>query len=74
MLVLILHSKLKGSISYWSHTKSSTHSIKIFVTNTIHKTLVRPHLGYRDIIYDHSDNACLAVTGTIKGTFFRKFE
>ena len=52
---------------------------------TIFKTFVRPHLDYGDIIYDQTYNlsfhrklesiqysACLAITGTIRGTSFEK--
>ena len=48
---------------------------------TIHKSLIRPHLDYGDIIYDQAYNtsfhqklellqynACLAITGAIRGT------
>lgn len=48
---------------------------------TIYKTHVRPHLDYRDIVYDHPGNfsfsekiksvqygACLAITGSFRGT------
>ena len=48
---------------------------------TIYKAFVRPHLGYGDILYDQvfncsfhdrlksvPNNACLAVTGAIRGT------
>ena len=48
---------------------------------TIYKSFIRPPLGYRDVIYDRSNNdsfsdkieqlqykACLAITGAIQGT------
>ena len=51
----------------------------------INKTLVRPHLDYGDMIYDQTYNAsfhrklesiqysaCLAITGTIRGTSYEK--
>ena len=47
---------------------------------TIHKSFIRPHLDYGDIVYDNPNNenfqikleqiqyrACLAITGAIKG-------
>ena len=52
---------------------------------TIYKTFVRPHLDYGDMIYDQTYNAsfhrklesiqysaCLAITGTIRGTSYEK--
>ena len=52
---------------------------------TIYKTFVRPHLDYGDMIYDQTYNvsfhrklesiqysACLATTGTIRGTSYEK--
>ena len=52
---------------------------------TIYKTFVRPHFDYGDMIYDQTYNAsfhrklesvqysaCLAITGTIRGTSYEK--
>ena len=52
---------------------------------TIHKSFVRPHLDYSDIIYDQPNkeslnqkieriqyNAALAITGAIKGTYQKR--
>ena len=36
---------------------------------TIHKTFIRPHLDYGDVLYESIQyNACLALTGAIRGT------
>ena len=36
---------------------------------TIHKTFIRPHLDYGDVLHESIQyNACLALTGATKGT------
>ena len=36
---------------------------------TIHRTFIRPHLDYGDVLYESIQyNACLALTGAIRGT------
>ena len=52
---------------------------------TIYKAFIRPHLGYGDVLYDQAFNnlfhikmesiqydACLAITGAIRGTSIEK--
>ena len=52
-----------------------------YVTVTIYKSFIRPHLDYGDVVYDRASNesfhqsleslqynAAIAVTGTIRGT------
>ena len=50
---------------------------------TIYKTFVRPHQDYGDILYDlaynasfhqklEKNNACIAITGAIRGTLKEK--
>ena len=78
-----MHLKGKSSIINNSIAllRKLRHSIPRKPLLSIHKTFLRPHLGYCDVIYDKSHNeqftdtlesiqynAALAITGAIKGT------
>ena len=92
-LGLILNNKLnfnehlKGALDKISKTMGLIRKFQPILSRfsllTIHKTFVRPHLDYGDMMYDQTYNAsfhkklesvqypaCLAITGTIRGTSY----